>query len=166
MDALDRVLPLYADYLGRFEHDEEEKIRCATDALSELLRSGAQQKVYIENAEVKFSNEQLIVANSNGVREYLDYNIKYNAFCKYYNNILLTEQIGIFPIRFVIFQVAVHRFDIKGIKDPVAFKKRKENANDSPFTRVVIFTEIGGGHFHNDVYHVFQVSSILRDKCL
>ena len=85
MDALDRVLPLYADYLGRFEHDEEEKIRCATDALSELLRSGAQQKVYIENAEVKFSNEQLIVANSNGVREYLDYNIKYNALCKYYN---------------------------------------------------------------------------------
>ena len=69
MDALDRVLPLYADYLGRFEHDEEEKIRCATDALSELLRSGAQQKVYIENAEVKFSNEQLIVANSNGVKK-------------------------------------------------------------------------------------------------
>ena len=93
MDALDRVLPLYADYLGRFEHDEEEKIKCATDALSELLRSGAQQKVYIENAEVKFSNEQLIVANSNGVREYLDYNIKYNAFCKYYNNILLLSKL-------------------------------------------------------------------------
>ena len=157
MDALDRVLPLYADYLGRFEHDEEEKIRCATDALSELLRSGAQQKVFIENAEVKFSNEQLIVANSNGVREYLDYNIEYNAFCTYYNNILHIEQIGIFTIRFVIFQVAVHRFDINGIKDPVAFKKRKENANDSPFTRVVIFTEVCGGHFHNDVYHVFQV---------
>ena len=85
MDALDRVLPLYADYLGRFEHDEEEKIRCATDALSELLRSGAQQKVYIENAEVKFSNEQLIVANSNGVREFLNYSTKYNAFCEYYN---------------------------------------------------------------------------------
>ena len=83
MDALDRVLPLYADYLGRFEHDEEEKIRCATDALSELLRSGAQQKVYIENAEVKFSNEQLIVANSNGVREYLNYSIKYDTFCRY-----------------------------------------------------------------------------------
>jgi len=84
MDALDRVLPLYADYLGRFEHDEEEKIRCATDALSELLRSGAQQKVYIENAEVKFSNEQLIVANSNGVREFQTYCTKYNVFCEYY----------------------------------------------------------------------------------
>ena len=156
MDALDRVLPLYADYLGRFEHDEEEKIRCATDALSELLRSGAQQKVYIENAEVKFSNEQLIVANSNGVREFQTYCTKYNVFCEY-NNILLIEKVGIFPICFAIFQVAVHRFDIKGIKDPVAFKKRKENANDSPFTRVVIFTEVCGGHFHNDVYHVFQV---------
>ena len=58
----------------------------------------------------------------------------------------------------------MHRFDIKGIKDPVAFKKRKENASDGPFTRVVIFTEVGGGHFRNDVYHVFQVSSIFRDK--
>ena len=154
------MLPLYADYLGRFEHDEEEKIRCATDALSELLRSGAQQKVFIENAEVKFSNEQLIVVNSNGVSKFLTYSIKYNDF-----NISLIGKAGTFPIRFAIFQVAVHRFHIKGIKDPVAFKKRKENATDSPFTRVVIFTEVGGGHFHNDVYHVFQVSSIFRYKC-
>ena len=102
MDALDRVLPLYADYLGRFEHDEEEKIRCATDALSELLRSGAQQKVFIENAEVKFSNEQLIVANSNGVREFLNYSTKYNAFVNII--ILLIEKIGIFPIRFAFFR--------------------------------------------------------------
>ena len=67
MDFLDKVLPFYVDYLARFEYDKEEKILNATDALSELLRSGAQQKVVVRNAEINYSDDRLIVTNSDRV---------------------------------------------------------------------------------------------------
>ena len=70
MDFLDKVLPCYVDYLGRFEYDKEEKILNATDALSELLRSGIQQKVLVRNAEINFSDEQLILTNADRVCNY------------------------------------------------------------------------------------------------
>ena len=49
MEVLENVVPFYVDYLGRFEYDKEENILSATDALSELLRSGVQQKLFIKN---------------------------------------------------------------------------------------------------------------------
>ena len=67
MDFLDKVLPFYVDYLGRFEYDKEEKVLNATDALSELLRSGAQQKVLVTNAEINLSDDRLILTNADRV---------------------------------------------------------------------------------------------------
>ena len=67
MEVLNNVLPFYVDYLGRFEYDKEENILSATDALSELLRSGVQQKLFIKNAEINFSDDRLIVTNSERV---------------------------------------------------------------------------------------------------
>ena len=67
MEVLENVLPFYVDYLGRFEYDKEENILSATDALSELLRSGVQQKLFIKNAEINFSDDRLIVTNSERV---------------------------------------------------------------------------------------------------
>ena len=68
---LDKVLPFYVDYLGRFEYDKEENIVSASDALSELLHSGIQEKVYIKNAELNFMNDRLILRNIDRVRLYL-----------------------------------------------------------------------------------------------
>ena len=65
---LDKVLPFYVDYLGRFEYDKEENILSASDALSELLHSGIQEKVYIKNAELNFINDRLILRNIERVR--------------------------------------------------------------------------------------------------
>ena len=65
---LDTVLPFYVDYLGRFEYDKEEKILNATDALSELLHSGVQEKVYVKNAEFNFTEDRLILTNAERVR--------------------------------------------------------------------------------------------------
>ena len=67
MEVLDKVLPFYVDYLGRFEYDEEANIFTATDALSELLRSGIQQKVCVRNAEINFSGDRLILTNADRV---------------------------------------------------------------------------------------------------
>ena len=40
------------------------------------------------------------------------------------------------------------------IKDPVAFVSRRRATHN----RLLVFTEKGAGHFHNnDVYHIFQV---------
>ena len=62
------------------------------------------------------------------------------------------------------FKVTLQRFGLYRVKDPVAFKKRNgnqgRNAAAGPFTQVVIFTEIGGGHFNNDVFHAFQVNCL------
>ena len=65
---LDKVLPFYVDYLGRFEYDKEENILSAADALSELLHSGIQEKVYIQNAELNFMNDRIILRNIERVR--------------------------------------------------------------------------------------------------
>ena len=65
---LDKVLPFYVDYSGRFEYDNEENILSASDALSELLHSGIQEKVYIKNAELNFMNDRLILRNNERVR--------------------------------------------------------------------------------------------------
>ena len=64
---LDKILPFYVDYLGRFEYDKEEKLLNATDALSELLHSGIQEKVYVKNAEINFSDDRLILVNTERV---------------------------------------------------------------------------------------------------
>ena len=53
-----------------------------------------------------------------------------------------------------MFQRTVKKFSLNTVKDPVSFKKRTSGALD----KVVIFTEVGGGHFNNDVFHAFQVS--------
>ena len=60
MEVLDKVLPFYVDYLGRFEYDEEANIFTATDALSELLRSGIQQKLCVRNAYEVYKNSYRI----------------------------------------------------------------------------------------------------------
>ena len=65
---LDRVLPFYVDYLGRFEYNKEEKILNVTDALSELLHSGIQEKIFVRNAEISFSDDCLILTNTERVR--------------------------------------------------------------------------------------------------
>ena len=64
---LDKILTFYVDYLGRFEYDKEEKLLNATDALSELLHSGIQEKVYVKNAEINFSDDRLILVNTERV---------------------------------------------------------------------------------------------------
>ena len=44
----------------------------------------------------------------------------------------------------------------------MAFKKRDlndgKNIAAGAFAQLVIFTEVGAGHFNNDVFHVFQVN--------
>ena len=68
LSELDMVLPIYVDYLGRFEYDKEEKIVTAGDALSELLRGGIQEKLYIKNGELNFvEHGRLILKNVDGV---------------------------------------------------------------------------------------------------
>ena len=53
-----------------------------------------------------------------------------------------------------LLQKTVRKFSLNKIKGPVSFKKRTGGA----FDKVVIFTEVGGGHFNNDIFHAFQVS--------
>ena len=50
-------------------------------------------------------------------------------------------------------------FDINAVRDPVAFISNDADQNPkSGFSRVVIFAEIGAGHFGgNPVFHAFQV---------
>lgn len=60
---LDKVLPIYVEYLGRFEYDQDEKILSATDVLSELLYRGAQEKAYVKNGELNFTEHRLVLRN-------------------------------------------------------------------------------------------------------
>ena len=56
-------------------------------------------------------------------------------------------------------QVIAESFDINSIRDPVAFiSNDSTQPQKSGFSRVVIFTELGAGHFGgNPVFHAFQV---------
>ena len=72
-------------------------------------------------------------------------------------------QLKIFLLHYLIVQIdffkfplqkTVRKFSLHKIKGPVSFKKRTGGA----FDKVVIFTEVGGGHFNNDIFHAFQVS--------
>jgi hypothetical protein len=53
-------------------------------------------------------------------------------------------------------QTIFDTIDLRRISDPVAFIRKGSNTDG--FSRVVVFTEQGAGHFHSsDVFHAVQV---------
>jgi hypothetical protein len=62
MDELDAVLPVYVDYLGRFEADGH--VLEAADVMRELLDRGVQEDHFLPNGELTIASSQVILRDN------------------------------------------------------------------------------------------------------
>ena len=69
MDFLDAVLPIFVDYLGRYESDDG-SINGPQDVMNELLTRGVVDRRFLPNGEISLVADRLILKdNLQRVRE-------------------------------------------------------------------------------------------------
>jgi hypothetical protein len=77
MDFLDSVLPVYVDYLGRYE-SEPGYVEGAPDVMRELLERGVQDhKRFLPNAELTVDRGKIFIKDENqvGNENSLEFNV-------------------------------------------------------------------------------------------
>ena len=63
MDFLDAVLPIFVDYLGRFEL-EPGAVEGPADVMNELLTRGVVDKRFLPNGEITIAADRLILKDN------------------------------------------------------------------------------------------------------